>query len=128
MEVSKARQEFWDFLAEVKLESSYRKGYIIRGAAVGDGWLPMVKELILKLIDAGWNKQLSDIKEKFGGLCFYIGGGTDEIFDIIEEYEEKSYSICEECGEPGELRKGGWWKTLCDKHHEERENNKPLSI
>ncbi len=28
---------------------------------------------------------------------------------------------CEECGAPGEMRSGGWVKTLCDKHEAERQ-------
>ena len=32
----------------------------------GDGWLPMIQELIQELIDAGWHKEVSQIKEKFG--------------------------------------------------------------
>jgi hypothetical protein len=33
-----------------------------------------------------------------------------------------SYTICEECGAPGKLRGGGWMRTLCDKHEEERQS------
>jgi len=86
----------------------------------GDGWLQLIHDLIEELIAAGWDKHSTQIKEKFGGLRFYIGGGSEEVWDIISKYEKLSYETCEDCGEPGEIRKGGWWRTLCDKHHEER--------
>ena len=84
--------------------------------SVSDGWLPMIQELIEKCIDAGWDKQICQVKEKFGGLRFYINSANDDVWNIIGEYENKSYEICEECGEKGELREGGWLRTLCDKH------------
>ena len=61
----------------------------------GDGWLPLIQELIEKLIAAGWNKEICQIKEKFAGLRFYTNGQTDECWDLIREYEEKSYNVCE---------------------------------
>ena len=63
------------------------------------------------------------VKEKFGALRFYINAGSDEIFKKIHSYENQSYETCETCGEKGELRLVGWYKTLCNKHHEERKPN-----
>ena len=40
--------------------------------------------------------------------------GTEEMYDLIEEAETKSATICEDCGKPGKLRSGGWIRTLCD--------------
>ena len=88
--------------------------------SVGDGWLQLLHDCITELIAAGWDKQICQIKEKFGGLRFYINSGTDEIWQIISKYEALSYKTCEVCGETGELRNDiGWYRTLCDKHHEE---------
>ena len=42
------------------------------------------------------------------------------MYDLIIIYERLSYEICEVCGEKGERRNGGWIKTLCDTHEEER--------
>jgi hypothetical protein len=115
-EESKARKEFNDYIRSIGgLESGYRTdlGPMYDVGWVGDGWLPLLKELIQDLIGLGWNKQICDIKEKFGGLRFYIAGGSDEIFDRIDKAESDSYKICETCGEPGEPTQGGWIKTLC---------------
>jgi len=115
------------------LENGYRKGsppitdsYCFE---CSEGWYPLIQELIEDLIKLGWDKQVTQVKEKFGGLRFYISGGSTEIYDRITEAETKSYTICEECGAPGELRKDlGWYFTLCDTHHqqkkEERNKNK----
>jgi hypothetical protein len=89
---------------------------------VGEGWFELLKNLIDELISLGWDRHLIQSKEKFGGLCFFIKNTTQEMREVILTYEQMSYSICEECGEEGERRKGGWMKTLCDKHAEEREN------
>ena len=61
------------------------------------------------------------VKEKFGGLRFYIVGGDDYIRGLIDFAEAMSYDICEVCGEKGHLRNDKpWIRTLCDKHAEER--------
>ena len=94
--------------------------YELFGWEIEKGWHPLVKELIEELKKLGWDGHISQIKEKFGGLRFYIGCGNDAIFDAIDRAEHKSYTICEECGKPGVLRSGGWLRTLCDEHSEGR--------
>ena len=85
-----------------------------------NGWFQLIKELIEDLIVLGWDKQICQAKEKFGGLRFYINAGSDTIFDRITKAERDSYEICEDCGEKGEMRRDlGWYLTLCDKHYEE---------
>lgn len=83
---------------------------------VGDGWLPLVHDLIEDLIKLGWDKQICQVKEKFGGLRFYINGAIPAIHERIAKAEHDSYSICEACGQPGKPRAGSWTKTLCDFH------------
>jgi hypothetical protein len=67
----------------------------------------------------------SQIKEKFGGLRFYVNGATDKHWSYISFAESMSYSTCEECGAPGKRYTDGWHKTLCDIHAamEGREEN-----
>ncbi len=59
--------------------------------------------------------RVSQIKEKFGSLHFYMTSATDAMWNLIHEYEKKSITICEECGKEGKLITKGWWKTSCDK-------------
>lgn len=82
-------------------------------AEVGPGWSPLIARLIEDLERLGWDGNIYQVKEKFGGLRFYIGSGTDAIHKRITEAENESYSICERCGKPGTLYQTGWWKTLC---------------
>jgi len=91
----------------------------------GDGWLQLLHDCIQELLEAGWDKHILQIKEKFGGLRFYIGSGTQEIHDIISKYEDLSYETCETCGETAEVRRDiGWYRTLCDKHYNEIKESK----
>ena len=85
------------------------------------GWYPLIKNLINELINLGWDKQVTQVKEKFGGLRFYINGGSDEIYNKITEAEKLSHETCELCGKKGELRtKIRWFTTLCDEHYEQK--------
>jgi hypothetical protein len=89
--------------------------------SVDSGWYQIIKDLIDDLIELGWNKQLCQVKEKFGGLRFYINEGSDEIHNRIMEAEKLSYEVCELCQEKGKLRTDiGWYLTLCEKHYNEK--------
>jgi hypothetical protein len=92
-----------------------------------EGWYPLLKELIDTLITAGWNKETCQVKEKFGGLRFYINNCSDTMYDIIHEAEDKSYTICEITGKPGVLRTDiGWYLTLCDEEYIKIKTKKQL--
>lgn len=85
-------------------------------ACVGPGWRRLVEKLIEDLQDLDWNGQLHQIKEKFGGLRFYIGDGTETMHNRIMQAEEESLHTCSDCGEEmTELKhKGSWIYPLCD--------------
>ena len=84
-------------------------------AGVGPGWSKIVQRLIRDLFILGWDGELHQIKEKFGGLRFYIGGGSDAIFRRIDAAEAESVRTCEACGEPGTTAGPGFWiRALCD--------------
>jgi hypothetical protein len=86
-------------------------------AAVGPGWSSIVSDLIHDLKKMGWDGELHQIKEKYGGLRFYIGGGSDAIFKRIDDAERDSLKTCEECGAVGEPRTENFWvATRCEKH------------
>lgn len=83
----------------------------------GDGWFDLINRLSEKLEPFG--VVALQIKEKFGGLRFYIGAAPsehfEEIYRYIHEAESKSFEICEDCGAPGFRRERSWIKTLCDR-------------
>lgn len=111
---------YWLFkpiLKNKKPRNPFRsKIYDASSFEISSGWYGLVRALLEELYYAGWDKEICQVKEKFGGLRFYINSGSKEIFDIIHKYEKLSYQICEECGEPGKVRSGGWVRTLCDNH------------
>lgn len=115
------------------------------GFAVGKGWYPILEQLCANiqqhiewvnstrerlLVRNEYDNPIPDecpqvvveqIKEKFGGLRFYYQGGDDQIHGMVRMAEAWASVACEECGSPGERRGGGWIKTLCDTHAQERE-------
>ena len=59
------------------------------------------------------------VKEKYGTLRIYYEAEpdvSDRLDRIIEAAEHLSAHICEKCGAPGEIRPGGYVRTLCDEH------------
>lgn len=66
------------------------------------------------------------VKEKFGGLRFYMTWETEEIDKLISKAEDESHKICESCGEPGKARSGSWIRTLCDKCDKQRERKSAI--
>lgn len=96
------------------------------GFECGDGWYDLIDNL------CGWLQFNTDrnghlpkyasqvvavqVKEKFGGLRFYVEGATDAQYAAISLAEAMSHKICDVCGSPGKPSKGGWIKTRCDAH------------
>jgi hypothetical protein len=83
-------------------------------AQVGKGWHAIIAKLVDDLLALGWDGTVAQVKEKFGGLRFYVGRGSNAIFDRINQAEAESFQVCETCGAPGILRSTGWYKTRCD--------------
>jgi len=116
------KEEMDEFLVSIGgLESGIRTdigpltdAYIF---SVGPGWYGLIKSLIEELINAGWDKQVCQIKEKFGGLRFYVNSAPKEVHDIIYKYESISMKTCEVCGNLGEIQGNPRWLTcLCEEH------------
>jgi hypothetical protein len=58
----------------------------------------------------------SQVKEKFGGLRFYVMAASRTHYEYISFAESMSYRTCEQCGAPGKTYTDGWHTTLCDIH------------
>lgn len=82
---------------------------------VGEGWRPLVEKLVCDIRSIDTEVEVSQVKEKFGGLRFYIYGGSDEVDELIDKAERESYKICEKCGtrENVTTEGNGWILTLC---------------
>jgi hypothetical protein len=93
--------------------------------AVGKGWAPIVTALLQLCNHHG--VVVTQVKEKFGTLRFYVGGAPDWIHSLIDYAEAATAHVCESCGlrnnawlnaEKGyarvRLRMQGWMTTACD--------------
>lgn len=68
----------------------------------------------------------AQVKEKFGSLRFYVDGADDDVSGMIAMAEGMSCRICEDCGGKGTLRKGSWWRTMCDLCNESWETRRSV--
>lgn len=86
------------------------------------GWKGLYEPLIA--LCNLWNIEVAQVKEKFGGLRFYIGSVDSRLNDLIRAAEAASYKVCEMCGfsggewkdgiyKPLVTTEGKWRKTLC---------------
>ena len=88
-----------------------------------DGWFDLIHKLcksIQKELETNHPNPeqfaVDQVKEKFGGLRFYVSGSTSTIHRLIDEASAKSYHTCEVCGKKASLMvAGGWYKTICKK-------------
>jgi len=79
------------------------------------GWEALYKPLIDRCNAEGVS--IFQIKEKLGGLRFYVNGeASKDLHAAINAACAKSEVTCMKCGKPGVLRVGDWLATLCDEH------------
>lgn len=94
------------------------------------GWYELLDELGSQLTTimnkVGLVVTAEQVKEKFGTLRFYysldfkelpdseVDGWNEIISGLVSKAELHSSHVCERCGEYGEIRPGGWIRTLCD--------------
>lgn len=112
---------------------------------VGKGWQKIVLDLSVaieaeimscrEIIPLDKFPYVSQVKEKFGGLRFYVSSIpapiSESVSELIRKAENDSYHTCDKCGEPGKARSHwpdlpevhfGWIRTLCEPHwYEEAE-------
>lgn len=86
---------------------------------VDEGWYQLVVDCDRELSLFDPRYKILQIKEKFGGLRYYIKPSETcyeprRLHDVISRYEEIAAKTCEATGKPGVLMKsiGGWYKTL----------------
>ena len=87
------------------------------------GWrkafgIQMCKEIKRALLQDGGRKllhryRITPIKEKYGCLCWYDMGGTEETNKIIAKYEYISIRTCINCGRSADYVTLGWIEPYC---------------
>lgn len=93
---------------------------------IGNGWLPIVDRLDRQIAEIVPDYEVTQVKEKFGGLRYYIGAihsdQFDRVHELIAEAEAESLRTCETCGATEDVttaasrERGYWVKTLCREH------------
>lgn len=121
---------------EEKLEKRYPEILSKIYIACGDGWYHILDTLCATIQNHVKNVNrnakdsenlftchASQIKEKFGGLRFYIDSGDSYIWGAIDMAEYLSEITCEVCGSNEHIGKTeGWITTMCHKCHEEKKH------
>ena len=87
------------------------------GFDCGDGWFWLINQLcqsIQTYLDNNPHLQIpqviaTQVKEKFGGLCFYVNGGDKIIEGMIHLAENMSFNICEKCGSTEDVSQTQRW-------------------
>src|SRR5258708_2441462 len=106
----RAAQNIW-----VHRKRTMKSCYDLFGIECGPGWIELYRPLMERCEQEGVT--IMQIKEKLGGLRFYVGPCSDAMHEAISAAMNQSYTVCELCGHPGKLRTNeGWIQTLCDEH------------
>jgi hypothetical protein len=98
------------------------------GFECSSGWFEMIlllseaiERIAVELKSEGVEESklpmVCQVKQKFGGLRYYMENGNKEIYAMIEEAQTKSFHICEICGAYGErVIIGGFYTARCNEH------------
>jgi len=93
---------------------------------IADGWQRLVIDMCAAIDVALPNGMvegfyIDSIKEERARLrVCYSGTYTPEVANIIDAIEDRSATVCEDCGETGRQRIDGWMRCLCDFCEKER--------
>ena len=108
------------------------KGLMRLGVYCADGWFELllkvsveIENIIRELEKEGCTEALLPyagmIQEKYGSLRIDVCNETNEIEKLVDEAEDSSETVCEYCGNTGELRTNRRWiKCLCSLCNEEK--------
>lgn len=92
--------------------------------AMPKGWrkcfgIQMCKEIKQALLEHGGRKflkqyRITQIKEKWGCLCWYDSHSCEEVFNIIHKYDYISRHTCINCGRTAKYISSGWISPYCE--------------
>ncbi len=95
---------------------------------VGPGWQSLIEQVHKDLSAVAPGYQILQIKEKFGGLRYYVAlpntiteAQSNAAHSIVSIAESASLTLCEECGTKDDVSNAGpgWIRTLCPECREE---------
>lgn len=91
------------------------------GIDCNSGWFNIIDQLCSEIMQCCGDRVpvAKQVKEKHGGLCFYIDAVSEAVSKAILKAEQKALKTCEVCGMSGKLKeKNAWYKTLCSQDAE----------
>lgn len=106
MKFEELKAKYPEFLTDVRC-----------GASCGEGWVSVLDRMFADFRQIGGKIVIAQVKEKFGGLRVYVDveeSNKEAVWARISQAEEECWKTCEDCGQPGEQRGGGWIRTLCE--------------
>lgn len=96
------------------------------GIETGDGWHTLIalaattiETAITQMLvanptaDASTWPRINQAKEKFGVLRIHVTNTTSDLAAALDALAAQSAQLCESCGQPGTLNKGGYWHVSC---------------
>jgi hypothetical protein len=96
------------------------------GIECRDGWFDLIDSLCddIMITVPPPDFKADQVKEKFGGLRFYVSNSNDEIDRLISAAEDDSYKTCERCGSTDGVEQRGrhWIVTECETCHERHQS------
>ena len=57
--------------------------------------------------------RITTIKEKWGELNLYCNKGSEELYSLLQRYENLSWNYCIKCGKPSTVKSIGWILPYC---------------
>jgi hypothetical protein len=90
--------------------------------SVGPGWLPLVDGLCAALdrlsarLPLSQRPAFTNVSQRHGLLRVSLDTAWPAMWSCVEDAEDRSGEVCEQCGAPGETQDvRGWIYTLCDR-------------
>ena len=95
-----------------------------RGIECGNGWHGLIDDTLTAIekhcASIGTEPPgITQIKEKLGLLRIYFRPYDEGIGSILHAAEQRSASICEQCGRPGKLVNGQYIHVTCGHDHDD---------
>ena len=95
--------------------------YELYGIECREGWKSLYQPILDRVNEYNDKNEsepieIHQVKEKYGGLRIYLSKYTDELRQMINDAEEKSYKTCEVCGKAinKPIVKNNWIYTECE--------------
>lgn len=81
---------------------------------VPPGWEKLAHDVIEECEKIFPQFEIIQLKEKYGSMVCYCSSAPEEVYDIIDNFEEISKTTCCQCGKKATKHSTGWILPWCD--------------